>query len=85
MAQKTVSFTFQVIGELVITSGTPSPATENVEYTPFQFTAIGGVSPYVWLATGLPAGMILSANGLLSGTPLTSGSFNVVITVQDSA
>lgn len=52
-------------------------------------TATGGTAPYVWsLATGsaLPPGLGLDPpTGVLSGTPLTAGTFNFTVTVRDSA
>lgn len=36
-------------------------------------TAAGGTGPYTWSAVGLPAGLSLSAAGLLSGTPTSVG------------
>ena len=35
-------------------------------------------------ATGLPAGLSISASGLISGTPSTAGSFNVTVTATDA-
>ncbi|MFN0040229.1 MAG: PA14 domain-containing protein [Burkholderiales bacterium] len=38
-----------------------------------------------WSANGLPPGLSLGiGNGMVSGTPTTSGNFNVSVTVQDS-
>ena len=37
-----------------------------------------------YTATGLPAGLSISSSGLISGTPATSGSFNVTVTATDS-
>jgi hypothetical protein len=53
----------------------------------FPLTAIGGVPPYKWNATGLPLGLGLSTNsgnGYISGTPASPGSYTVVVTVGDS-
>lgn len=55
----------------------------------FALTASGGVSPYKWswvAATGssLPVGLTLATNGMISGTPTTAGTYNVVVTVKDS-
>ncbi|GLZ39725.1 hypothetical protein Acsp05_33490 [Actinokineospora sp. NBRC 105648] len=50
-------------------SGTPTPATVGTPYS-FAFTATGAVS----LAAGtLPAGLFLSEEGVLSGTPTEAG------------
>ena len=46
--------------------------------------ASGGVPPYTFSATGLPAGLALSAGGLLSGIPTTPGPNDVVVTVTDA-
>jgi cellulase/cellobiase CelA1 len=35
-------------------------------------------------ATGLPPGLSISSSGLISGTPTTSGSYNVTVTAKDS-
>jgi len=46
----------------------------------------GGIPSYTFSATGLPAGISISAAGIISGTPTTSGAAGtVVITVTDSA
>ncbi|HKI50642.1 MAG TPA: fibronectin type III domain-containing protein [Geothermobacteraceae bacterium] len=37
-----------------------------------QLTAIGGTAPYTWSAFGLPDGLTLSADGLISGIPTAS-------------
>jgi hypothetical protein len=55
-----------------------------------QFAASGGTSPYTWsVATGstLPAGLTLSATGLLSGTPtaaVSSASFGITVTDSET-
>ena len=47
--------------------------------------ASGGVPPYTWAVTGLPAGVTVSASGAISGTPTAPGSFTVTVKVTDSA
>jgi Putative Ig domain len=50
------------------------------------FAASGGTTPYGWSATGLPSGLTLNAStGLLGGTPVTSGTFNVSVSVTDNS
>jgi C1A family cysteine protease len=46
--------------------------------------ATGGVPPYTWKSTGLPARLTCSAAGIISGTPRVSGNFTVTVTVTDS-
>jgi len=45
----------------------------------------GGFAPRTWTATGLPAGLALSAEGVLDGTPTAVGTADVSITVTDAA
>ncbi|MGY4495458.1 autotransporter domain-containing protein [Pseudomonas sp. TE3610] len=49
------------------------------------FSASGGVSPYRFSASGLPAGLSLdSGSGSLAGTPTTAGSAAIVVTATDA-
>jgi hypothetical protein len=49
------------------------------------FTAFGGVPPYTFSATGtLPPGTSIAANGTLSGTTTTPGTFAFTVVVNDS-
>ena len=46
----------------------------------------GGTTPYTFSATGLPAGITISAAGVISGTPTTAGAAgSATITVTDNA
>lgn len=49
-------------------------------------TASGGVAPYTFqvVAGSLPAGVSLSASGVLSGTPTAAGTFNVTLQARDA-
>lgn len=49
-------------------------------------TASGGVAPYTFqvVAGSLPAGVSLSASGVLSGTPTAAGTFNVTFQASDA-
>lgn len=50
----------------------------------YAMTAQGGVPPYTWSASGLPTGLAMSADGVISGTPTApKGSYKVVVTVTD--
>lgn len=65
----------------IITTALPT-GTAGVAYTA-SLSAIGGVPPLFWTASGLPAGLSLTGN-TISGTPNVSGSSTVTLTVSDS-
>lgn len=72
---------------LVTISPTDVPSgTGGVDYGTVQFTASGGglQSPLTWTATGLPDGLSLSTDGVLSGTPTTSGIYDFTLIVTDT-
>jgi len=69
---------------LSITTTSLSAGTAGTAYS-LQLTAMGGRPPYVWTANTLPAGLVLSPSGVLSGTPTSAGAFNIVFTVTDAA
>lgn len=50
------------------------------------FTATGGAAPYIWSITGggVPPGLTLDANGVLSGAPTVAGNAGFTVTVTDS-
>jgi uncharacterized protein (TIGR03437 family) len=56
-----------VMTAIVITTSIPNA----ISGSPYSqaLSATGGVSPYVWSATGLPSWLSLSPSGVLSGTP----------------
>jgi hypothetical protein len=47
--------------------------------------ATGGTGSNKWSATGLPAGLAMSADSTISGTPTADGAFTVAVTVTDAA
>ncbi|MGH9078059.1 MAG: WD40/YVTN/BNR-like repeat-containing protein [Acidimicrobiales bacterium] len=69
---------FLIINPVTLPTGAVGQA-----YPPTTFTA-AGTGPFTWSATGLPAGLSLSAAGVLTGTPTVAGSSNPLVMVQDS-
>ena len=70
---------------LSITTACPLPdATQDVAYS-HQFTASGGEPPYTWSLSPPIPGLTLRADGLLSGTPTSSGTFPFQVRVVDAA
>ena len=66
----------------VITTQAIPEAVENKKYS-FQLTATR--CPKVgctWSVTGLPKGLTANTKGLISGTPIVSGKFNINVTVK---
>ncbi len=70
---------------LTLTPATVPAGTAGVAYNQ-TFVASGGIAPYAYTvsAGALPAGMTLTAAGVLSGTPTAAGTFNFSVTATDS-
>ncbi|MCU1233663.1 MAG: Ig family protein [Candidatus Solibacter sp.] len=68
---------------ITITSTALAGGTVGASYSA-TLGATGGVAPFTWSASGLPAGLTISAGGTISGTPAAFGSFTVTATVKDS-
>jgi uncharacterized protein (TIGR03437 family) len=62
----------------------PLPPGKAGKLYSYQLTVENGVPPFTWSAGSLPNGMELSASGTISGTPLTTGSFPLNVSVRDS-
>lgn len=71
--------------EVGITSSCPLPeGSAGVSYNQ-KLEAAGGSGPYVWSSEGtLPNGLRLNSEGVLSGTPLSTGVAQFRLTVTDS-
>ncbi|MFZ1063468.1 MAG: OmpA family protein [Acidimicrobiales bacterium] len=68
---------------VISTLSLPSTVTGAVYAAPINET--GGVAPFVWTATGLPAGLSIDATGDIVGTvSAPAGSYSVTVTVSDS-
>jgi len=68
-----------------LTITTPSAPNGTVG-TPYSanIAASGGATPYTFSATGLPAGLSISAAGAITGTPTAPGDSTIVVTVRDA-
>jgi hypothetical protein len=76
----------QPVSPPVIATSTLATAEMGLAYS-HQLVATGGTQPYAWtLKTGsLPGGLTLgSSNGLIIGTPTSTGSFAFTVRVTDS-
>jgi len=72
---------------LVITSTALPRATIGASYST-TLTASGGSQPYLWsVAVGtLPPGLNLNLNtGVISGSPNSAGTFNIIVQVRDAS
>lgn len=68
----------------IITRSLPPSFVGNAYEIPL--TAIGGIPPYIWTYEGaMPAGLRLSAEGILAGTPTSVGASTINFRVRDVA
>ncbi len=81
-----MDYTISVAPPLVVAGPAALPAGRaGAAYSTTTMISSGGTSPSSWSATGLPSGLsITPSTGVFSGTPTTSGSFNVTAIVTDS-
>ncbi len=83
----TANFTFTVSGSGSLQISTSALATaRNGQPYNASILANGGQQPYLFSLIGgnLPAGLILSSNGQISGTALTDGSSTFSVRLQDA-
>jgi uncharacterized protein (TIGR03437 family) len=67
-----------------ITSTNPPPGKAGKLYS-YQLNAVDGIPPLSWSAVSLPEGLELNQAGTVTGTPVTTGTFAVNVSVRDSA
>jgi alpha-tubulin suppressor-like RCC1 family protein len=71
-----------VVANLAVSTAALPAGTRGSPYAA-QVSADGGQRPYTWSASGLPTGLAIDAEGLVSGTPTQSGTFEPTVTVSD--
>jgi len=82
-AMVTRDFAVTVNDAPVITTTSLPEGIASIAYS-YQLVGVGGTGQRVWSKTGnLPAGLALSAGGLIAGTPTASGTFNLTFRVTD--
>jgi putative Ig domain-containing protein/matrixin len=84
-AQKSLTITVAA-PPVTITTGVMSTATRGTAFSQ-QLTAMGGKPPYTWAVTtgALPAGLnLVSASGVISGSPSAIGDFGFTVTASDA-
>ncbi len=84
----TATFTWTVVAPLIGSSTATQFGVRGTAITPLTVSASGGTSPYVWSDPGttLPPGLSLSTvsnQARITGTPTTTGSYPVTLTVSD--
>jgi len=71
------------VGVFGLTTTSPlTPGTTTSAYSA-AFNAGGGTTPYIFSATGLPAGLSLSTSGNLTGTVKLAGTYSFSVHVTD--
>ncbi|HEU5222253.1 MAG TPA: Ig domain-containing protein [Candidatus Lumbricidophila sp.] len=69
----------------ITTAKTLPDATATAAYSQ-QLAGVGGTAPYGWsIESGtIPSGLTLSADGLISGTPTTAGTYSFKVRLRDA-
>ncbi len=68
---------------LAVTTTSLGSASVGAAYSA-TLAATGGVPPYTWSVSSLPAGVTMSTSGVFGGTPTAAGSYSFTVTVTDS-
>ncbi|GAA3254296.1 ExeM/NucH family extracellular endonuclease [Dactylosporangium siamense] len=69
---------------VTVTNPGPQNATTGTAIAPLALAASGGAAPYTWTAAGLPAGLSIATDGVVSGTPTAAGTSSVTVTATES-
>jgi len=80
----TGSVTFTVVKPPTLTVPASATTYAGVAYSQ-TLSVAGGVSPYTWSVSGLPAGLTFNSTTLaITGIPTTAGAYPVSVTVADA-
>jgi hypothetical protein len=81
-----LSITINKPPPLSVSTGSLPDGTVNTSYSQ-TLQANSGVPPYTWSITGgtLPVGLTLSPGGVISGTPIATGTSSFTVQVADSS
>ncbi|QIL38957.1 T9SS type B sorting domain-containing protein [Pedobacter sp. HDW13] len=82
----TTNYTITVVNPLLLPAATLPDGTEGTVYaTQTLPAATGGVGPYTYVGTNLPAGLTFDpATRTISGTPTQAGNYSIGVTATDS-
>ncbi len=81
-----INITLTAATSLTITSTSLPSGKVGVSYPATNLSATGGKTPYTWSWSGnTPHGLNLSTDGIISGTPTTSGTYSFTVQVKDSS
>ena len=82
----TASTSLSITVPLSVTTNTLPNGTVGTAYVPQTLTAsAGGTTPYIWSVVDtnlLPPPLVVSAAGIITGTPTTAGTFTFEVTAQ---
>jgi gliding motility-associated-like protein len=79
-------YSIRVIAPMLLPTATLPDGTVNIVYTPQTLPGVtGGVGPYTYTATGVPAGLNFNPSTReITGTPMQAGTFIINQTATDS-
>jgi len=80
---KTISLVVNPVPALAVATSALPEGVVGESYRA-QLSAVGGVPPYSWTASGLPDGLSLATDGAISGISAVDGEFVVPVQVADA-
>jgi hypothetical protein len=86
MSVATMTYSIMVTQPAITTFSPLLQGTVGLSYSQ-TLSASGGALPYTWtlLSGSLPAGLMLSASGVITGTPTLTGTYNFAVKLTDAA